>query len=58
MQLKILWYSIGLNTLDYIVKGGRVSPGKKKLANLFRINPILTFTNDGVKAIGKTFGSK
>ena len=49
---------IGLNTLDYIVKGGRVSPGKKKLANLFRINPILTFTNDGVKAIGKTFGSK
>ena len=49
---------IGLNTLDYVVKGGRVSPGKKKIADLLQINPILTFKEDGVKAIGKTFGSK
>ncbi len=49
---------IGLNTLDYVVRGGRVSPGKKKIADFFRINPILTFKEDGVKAIGKTFGTK
>ena len=49
---------IGLNTLEYVVRGGRVSPNKKKFADLFQINPILTFKEDGVKAIGKTFGSK
>ena len=48
---------IGLDTLDYIVKGGRVSANKKKFANLLRINPILTFEKEGVKPIGKSYGS-
>ena len=49
---------IGLNTLDYVVKGGRLSANKKKIANLLRINPILSFAKNGIKPIGKTFGSK
>ena len=49
---------IGLNTLEYVVKGGRVSPSKKKIADLLQINPILTFKKDGVKTIGKTFGKR
>ena len=49
---------IGLESLDYVVKGGRVSANKKKIADLFQINPILTFTESGVKSIGKTFGSR
>ena len=49
---------IGLESLDYVVKGGRVSVNKKKIADLLRINPILTFEESGVKTIGKTFGSK
>ncbi|MBL51187.1 MAG: hypothetical protein CMG57_04440 [Candidatus Marinimicrobia bacterium] len=48
---------IGLNTLDYVVKGGRVSANKKKIANLLRINPILSFAKNGINTIGKTFGS-
>ena len=49
---------IGLNTLDYVVKGGRVSANKKKIANLLRINPILSFAKNGINTVGKTFGSK
>lgn len=49
---------IGLDTLDYVVKGGRVSPAKKKIANLLRINPILSFSKNGINPIGNTFGAK
>ena len=49
---------IGLDTLDYVVKGGRVSPTKKKIANLLKINPILSFEKNGINTIGKTFGTK
>lgn len=49
---------IGLETLDSVVKGGRVSPTVKKIVNLLRINPILTITKDRIKTIGKTFGHK
>ena len=49
---------IGLNSLDYVVKGGRVSANKKKIADFLRINPILTFTKSGVANFGKTFGEK
>ncbi len=48
---------IGLDTLDNVVKGGRVSPTVKKIANFFRLNPILTFSETGVTSIGKTFGN-
>jgi len=49
---------IGLKTLNNVVKGGRLSPTVKKIADLLRINPILTFTSQGIKSTGKTFGSK
>lgn len=49
---------IGLDTLDYVVKGGRVSPSVKKIADLLRINPILTFSDGGVTSIGKTYGRR
>ncbi len=49
---------IGLETLDYVVKGGRLSANKKKIANLLQINPILSFAMNGINSIGKTFGSK
>ncbi len=49
---------ISLESLDNVVKGGRVSPGKKKIANALRINPILTFNENGVENIGVTFGKK
>ena len=49
---------IGLDTLDNAVKGGRVSPTVKKVANLLRINPILSLSSKGVKAIGKSYGHK
>lgn len=49
---------IGLENLNNVVKGGRVSPSKKRIANLFRINPVLTFSAKGVHNIGVTFGKK
>lgn len=49
---------ISLDSLDNVVKGGRVSPGKKKIADFLHINPILTFNENGVESIGVTFGKK
>lgn len=49
---------IGLNTLENAVKGGRVSPAVRTVANLLKINPILSLSSKGVKAIGRTFGHK
>ena len=49
---------LGLESLDNIVKGGRISKRVKKLANLLRINPILSFDRLGtLKPIGVTFGN-
>ena len=48
---------IGLEELDNVVKGGRISAKIKKVANFFRINPILTFNNQGIKPIGFTIGN-
>lgn len=48
---------IGLDSLENVVKGGRVSKKKKQIADLLRINPILSFSKDGINTIGKTFGS-
>lgn len=49
---------IGLDSLDNVVKGGRVSASKKRVANLLNLNPVLTFKEEGVKSIGVTWGSK
>ena len=50
---------LGLETLDNVVKGGRISKNVKKIANLFRLNPILSFSSKGMlKAVGATIGNK
>ena len=49
---------VGLNTLDNIVKGGRISPTVKEIANFFKINPYLTFKKEGLKPVGLSFGNK
>jgi hypothetical protein len=48
---------VGLDTLDNIVKGGRISPTVKKIANLFKINPYLAFKKEGLKPVGLSFGN-
>ena len=47
---------IGFNKLNNAVKGGRISPSLKKITNFLRINPIITFREEGIKPIGITFG--
>ncbi len=47
---------ITLDTLDFAVKGGRVTPITQTIANLLRINPILALGKDGIVSVGKTFG--
>jgi hypothetical protein len=49
---------IGLETLDFAVRGGRLPASVKKIADLLKINPILSFTPKGIKPVGKTFGRK
>lgn len=49
---------IGLETLENVVKGGRIPPFVKTIANLLVMNPILTLHQEGVKLGGKTFGRK
>ena len=40
-------FYVGLDTLDYAVRGGRVSRGSGLLAKALHIKPILTFNNQG-----------
>ena len=49
---------VGLTTLEYVVRGGRVPASKKKIADLLHINPILSLSDSGIKAVGKSFGKK
>ena len=49
---------IGLETLDFAVRGGRLPASVKKVADLIKINPIFSFTSKGIKPVGKTFGRK
>lgn len=46
-----------LDTVDYLIKGGRLSKVKGFIANLLGLNPILTFTLDGkVEKLGVAKG--
>jgi len=47
---------ISLDTLDFAVKGGRVTPFVQTIANLLKINPILALGKEGIVSVGKTFG--
>ena len=46
-------------SLDYAVKGGRVSSTKKIIADLLNIKPVMSITKDGkLGPIGAIFGKK
>ncbi len=48
---------IGIPTLKYLIKGGRVTKTKGSLAKIFHINPILSLDSKGaLKSIGKARG--
>ena len=48
-----------LNTLEYAVRGGRVSKSKKRIADLLHVSPILSIGTDGtIITDGKIFGRK
>lgn len=49
---------IGLASLDNAVRGGRVSPTVKKIADFLHITPILTFKKEGIKPAGVITGRK
>lgn len=47
----------GLDTLEYLAKGGRLSKTTATLGNLANLKPIITFTEDGnVSLCGKQMG--
>lgn len=47
----------GLDTLEYLYKGGRISKGAASIGTLANIKPIVTFTEDGeVKLCSKQVG--
>ncbi len=49
---------IGLESLEFAVRGGRVAKPVKKVADLIRMNPILTIDKTGkLSTAGKTFGA-
>ena len=48
-----------LHTLEYIVRGGRISKSKKTIADLLHAHPILTVDENGaIVSDGKIFGKK
>ncbi|MFH1852921.1 MAG: DegV family protein [Candidatus Neomarinimicrobiota bacterium] len=48
---------IGLESLEFAVRGGRVPKAVKTVADIIRMNPILTVGPDGkLSTAGKTFG--
>jgi DegV family protein with EDD domain len=50
---------VGIPTLKYLVRGGRVSKSKGVISNLLNINPILCVNRTGnIVQIGKTIGTK
>jgi DegV family protein with EDD domain len=50
---------IGLPTLKFLVKGGRVTKAKGLIARILNINPILSISQKGtLEPIGKTRGKK
>ncbi len=50
---------IGLESLDFVVRGGRVPAFKKKIADRLRMFPVLTIGKEGnVTNAGQTFGAK
>ena len=48
---------VSFETMEYLVRGGRVSRFRGAIAQLLKLKPILTFDAEGkVKVVAKTFG--
>jgi DegV family protein with EDD domain len=48
---------VGIPTLKYLIKGGRITKAKGLVAKILNINPILGINREGrLETIGKTFG--
>lgn len=47
-----------LDTLEYLKKGGRISPAKAAIGGLLSIKPVVTVENGEVEILGKARGSK
>jgi len=57
--VKKLKLFISVDTMDYLVRGGRVSRMKGVIAKLFSMKPILTFDEEGnVEVLGKAVGGQ
>lgn len=46
----------GLNTLEYLARGGRISKGQANLGNLVNLKPLITFRDGKVTVCGKQIG--
>ncbi|NOZ63295.1 MAG: DegV family EDD domain-containing protein [Calditrichaeota bacterium] len=50
---------ISVPTLEYLVKGGRISASKGLLGKILRLSPLVSFNNEGkLVPIGKAFGEQ
>lgn len=47
-----------LDTLEYLKRGGRISPAKATFGNLLSIKPFVTFEDGGIEIIAKARGAK
>ena len=47
-----------LDTLDYLIKGGRISKTAGAVGSLIKLKPIITLTRDGVSMLEKARGKK
>lgn len=48
---------VGMDTLDFAVRGGRMSRGQGMVAKFLNIKPVLTFNREGkAEVVGKAFG--
>lgn len=59
LAIKNTYIYVPLPTLDYLLKGGRVTKQKHFVAKMLNLNPIITFDREGyVKPAGKGIGYK
>ncbi|MEE9190760.1 MAG: DegV family protein [Candidatus Neomarinimicrobiota bacterium] len=48
-----------LDSLEFLVRGGRIPKSKKRIADVLRAHPVLSLNNEGkIDSIGKIFGHK
>ncbi|MBE5853307.1 MAG: DegV family protein [Lachnospiraceae bacterium] len=47
-----------LDTLDYLIKGGRISKTAGAVGSLIKLKPVITLTKDGISMLDKARGTK